>query len=329
MKKCFFKYLFWVSLISIGVIYGILFCKFKIFPYDSLRKVYHSIQTQEKEDVYGQWSIGVYAGSTLFNLTDPDNIINPILTGKDVVDIDAVFVADPFMITKNKKHFLFFEVLNRKTDQGDIAYAESSNLIKWNYKKVIIDEKFHLSYPHIFEWNKEYCLIPESYQDYSVRLYRATKFPERWEYLGNLLTGYHYVDPTIFRFENKWWLFVTTPENEVLNLYFSDDLHKGWKPHPMNPIIKFDRHISRPAGRVVIFENKLYRLAQDDDPSYGVQVFAFEIIDISETTYSEKPTSQKPVVSKTGMGWNAAGMHHLDLHKIDNKWIGFVDGRNR
>ena len=97
----------------------------------------------------------------------------------------------------------------------------------------------------------------------------------------------------------------------------------------MNPIVKFDKHFSRPAGRVIVYEDKLYRLAQDDSPSYGIQVFAFEITDLSETTYADRLVSKKPLIGKTGIGWNAAGMHHLDLHKIKNEWIGVVDGRDK
>jgi hypothetical protein len=35
-----------------------------------------------------------------------------------------------------------------------------------------------------------------------------------------------------------------------------------------------------------------------------------------------------PVVTKTGTGWNATGMHHLDLHKIGERLIAVVDGRS-
>ncbi|MCK5235673.1 MAG: hypothetical protein KAR06_01710, partial [Deltaproteobacteria bacterium] len=284
---------------------------------------------QKDTETTGSWSIGIYEGSSPFYLADPKDISNPVLTKKDVVDIDATFVADPFMVINEKKHFMFFEVLNRETNQGDIAYAESMDGKKWNYKKVVIDEEFHLSYPYVFEWNNSYYLIPESNKDSSVRLYKATKFPESWEYLDNLLFGYRYVDPTIFRYEDKWWMFVSTEESNVLNLYYSKELLTGWRPHPMNPVVKFDKNFSRPGGRVIVYEDKLYRLTQDDDPSYGVQVFAFEITKLSETSYEDKLASKTPIVTKTGIGWNAAGMHHVDLHKIENKWISAVDGRSK
>ncbi len=310
-----------------GVIYGIAIYKYHLFPYKILK--FASSRIHKDSNTHGTWSIGIYTGSTPFNLTDPEDISNPVLTAKDVTDMEAYFVADPFMIIKNDKYFMFFEALNKKTNHGDIAYAESIDGKKWDYKKVVIDEKFHLSYPHIFEWGDQYYLIPESHEDFSVRLYQATKFPEKWEYVGNLLSGYSYADPTVFRHNNTWWLFVYTGGRSALNLYFSKDLLTGWKPHPMNPVARLDKNFTRPGGRVVNYRNKLYRLTQDDYPSYGIQVYAFEITRLSETIYADKLVSKKPIITKTGIGWNAAGMHHVDLHKIKDKWISAVDGKDK
>jgi hypothetical protein len=172
-------------------------------------------------------------------------------------------------------------------------------------------------------------MIPESHQDLSVRLYKAISFPEKWEHVCNLLSGYHFVDSSIIRYKDKWWLFLSTTESDVLNLYYADDLFGEWKAHPMNPIIKFNKHISRPGGRIIEYEGHIFRMAQDDQPDYGIQVFAFEITDLSETSYKERIVSSEPVIGKTGKGWNAKGMHHIDLMKIGNKWISAVDGKDR
>jgi len=311
----------------VGTVYGILIYKHHAFPYVIIRKIFNKGETQQP--VYGPWSIGIYKGNSPFNLTDPEDISNPILTGESITDIDGVFVADPFMVATKEKYFVFFEVINRATGQGDIAYAESANLTIWDYGKVVIDEKFHLSYPYVFQWDGNYYLVPESQKDFSVRLYIATDFPEEWEYIGNILSGYRYVDNSLFRYLDKWWMFVSTGDNNVLNLYYSEDLQGFWKPHPMNPIIKFDKHYSRPAGRVISYCNKLYRMVQDDYPEYGTHVFAFEITELSEESYSEQIVSTQPLLTGTGIGWNAAGMHHVDLHEIGNEWVGAVDGRDR
>ena len=92
-------------------------------------------------------------------------------------------------------------------------------------RKVVLDEEFHLSYPYVFEWKNEYYLIPESNEDLAVRLYKAESFPDKWEYIGNLISGYHFIDPSIVYYKNIWWLFVATvPDDGVINLYYSDNL---------------------------------------------------------------------------------------------------------
>lgn len=323
MKKKIIYLSLLVASLVVGLSYGILIYRNHVFPYKHIEKTYSSFTS-----LISPWAVGIYEGPTPFDLSDPVNISNPVLTRDDVTDVDALFIADPFMTIKDKKYTMFFEVLNKETNQGDIGCAESIDGVKWEYKKIVIDEPFHLSYPYVFHWNDNYYLIPESGEDLSVRLYKAVSFPDKWEYIGNLLSGYNYIDPSIFQYKGKWWLFASSGTG-VLNLYYSEDLLKGWKPHPHNPIVKFDKNIARPAGRVFTYKDRLYRLAQDGIPRYGSRVFAFEITKLSEESYEEKIASEKPIVTFTGKGWNAGRMHHVDLHKLGNKWIGTVDGRTK
>ena len=327
MKKYLSNPALLIITLIVGVICGVVIHKHEVFPYGIIKTAYHSLFHKKQDSSYDFWSVGIYEGPTPFDISAPEGVSNPVLTRKDVVDRNANFVADPFMVLKNGKYYMFFEVFSRET-KGDIGYAESTDGKNWEYRKIIIDEPFHLSYPYIFEWDDDYYLIPESSQDLSVRLYKAVSFPDKWEYVGNLLTGYPYLDPSIFRHDDKWWLFVAN-SGGVLNLYYSSDLWGEWKPHPMNPIVKFNNHIARPSGRVITYNGQLYRFTQDDSPSYGIQVFAFAITELTEKIYMEKIVSEKSVVKMTGKGWNAAGMHHIDLHKIGDKWMAIVDGRNR
>lgn len=314
------------AIITTSLLYGFIVHKHQMFPYDAVKFLYQNLKYQLQKNNNGPWSIGIYEGVTPFDLSDPKDIINPVLTAKDVTDVNAKFVADPFITLKDNKYFMFFEILNRATDQGDIGYAESSDGKKWEYRNIVIDEDFHLSYPHIFEWENNYYLIPESHEDLSVRLYKAESFPDKWEHIGNILNGYHYIDPSIFRHNDKWWLFVSDLNNDVLNLYYSSDLLDGWKSHPMNPIVKLNKNIARPGGRVVSYNNRLYRMTQDDEPRYGIQVFGFEITELTEESYQEQIISEEPIVTQSGKGWNATGMHHVDVQYMGTKWIAAVDG---
>ncbi len=326
--KIYLIYLTILIMTLMGVVCGFLIQRYKVFPFKYIETAYHYMMHIIPYKAYGPWSIGVYKGSSPFDLVAPDDIPNPALTGKDVVDVDAQFVADPFLVFEHKKYTMFFEVMNRKTRQADIGYAESIDGKNWEYKKIVIHESFHLSYPYVFKCNNDYYIIPESHQDLSVRLYKAVSFPDKWVYVGNLLSGYHFRDPSIFQHNKKWWLFVATHESDTLNLYYATNLLGEWKPHPMNPIIKLNNKIARPGGRIIVYDDRLYRFAQEDHSSYGTRVFAFEITELSKKSYREKLV-ETPVVNMTGKGWNSAGMHHVDLHKIGSKWMAVVDGRNK
>ena len=135
------------------------------------------------------WSIGIYVGDSPLNLTDCSEINNPVLTAKDVTDIQADFVADPFMIKKGDVWYMFMEVLNTKTQLGNIGLAVSKDGFKWNYKQIVIEEPFHMSYPYVLECDGEYYMIPETSETYSVRLYKADIFPTKWFWWGTFFTA--------------------------------------------------------------------------------------------------------------------------------------------
>jgi hypothetical protein len=312
--------------LAIGTAYGLAIGVFQVFPHDTLRSIHDRVMDV---DAKGPWSIGIFEGPDLLSLEPAAGVVNPVLTADDVTDRDAVFVADPFWIEHNGEYHMFFEVLNGDNGLGEIALARSPDARSWTYEGIVLDEDFHLSYPHVFEWQGEYYMIPESGRDFSVRLYRARDYPTDWEHLGNLLSGYRYVDPSIFRFDDTWWMFVGTGENDVLNLYYSDELYSGWRPHPSNPVIKSNMHIARPGGRVTVVDGTPIRFTQDGYPSYGLRIFGFRITELTRTSYAESPLSEAPLLDGSGTGWNAAGMHHLDPIPTDSGWIAVVDGRDR
>jgi hypothetical protein len=231
------------------------------------------------------------------------------------------------MIVREGVYYLFFEILLSGEHRGVIGHAVSADGFDWQYRGVVMKEEFHLAYPHVFEWNGQVYMVPESHDDFSVRLYRAVEFPQRWEFVNKLLTGHDYVDATLFRHADMWWMFASTTRNDVLNLYYSKNLKDGWSAHPMNPVVKLDKHIARPGGSVIEYEGRLYRFGQDDDPDYGIQVFAFEIVELDTEVYRERMMLEKPAITASGHGWNASGMHHVDLHRRDGGWMAAVDGR--
>jgi hypothetical protein len=279
------------------------------------------------------FAIGMYGGESPYQLAPLSGARNPVLTAEDVSDVPAQFVADPFMVHEHNTWHMFFEVMNAQTNHGEIGLATSADGLKWTYKQIVLSEPFHLSYPYVFKWQGEYYLVPESFEADSIRLYRADCFPTQWSFEGALLGG-SYTDASLFRFDDKWWMFAcSTPhEHDTLRLYYADELLGPWIEHPESPIIRGNAHIARPAGRVLVVDGRIIRYAQDDAPNYGQAVRAFEITQLTTTRYTEWAVNPSPVlepkVSRLNRaGWNARGMHHVDPHQTgDKKWITCVDG---
>ncbi len=276
------------------------------------------------------WQIGIFSGSSPLTLAPDPGIPNPVITRESVTDVPCAFVADPFLVRSGNEWLLFFELLNRNTHLGEIGLSRSPDLVHWSYHGVVLAESFHLSYPKVFQWEGTWYLMPETHQAREVRLYVADPFPSRWTHAHTLLTGRQFLDATVFRHAEHWWMFVEASEpirHDTLRLYHSDHLTSGWVEHPMSPVVEADPEIARPAGSVIHDGERLIRFGQKCKPRYGTGVRAFEITELTTTAYSERPLSSEPVYTGSGSGWNASRMHHVDAHRIaEGQWIAAVDG---
>ena len=280
-------------------------------------------------DAANHWTLGIYTGPSPFQLSAPANVKNPVLRGADVTDMKVDTLAHPFMVVKGSSYFMFFTAKDLKTDKGGIGLAESRNGRDWKYRRAVIREPFVLSHPYVFEWKGSYYMIPEAHTETSVRLYRATEFPDKWQYEGDLLKGDHFISPTLVRYKDMWWMFVARSGNETLRLFYAHDLKGPWTEHPQSPVVKKDLNTARPAGRPFVLDGKPYRLGQDCYPTYGNQVHAFQITELSPTAYAERML-EAPVVKASGVGWNAEAMHHVDAHQTaTGAWIAAVDALGR
>ncbi len=277
------------------------------------------------------WSIGLYEGSSPITLWPAAGIRNPILTAGEVTDVPARFVADPFMVTVDGEHHLFFELLNTRRKKGEIGHAVSSDLKTWRYTNVVLRERFHLSYPYVFEHEGEMYMIPECAKSKSIRLYKAAAFPQDWRPIAPLLRGTKHevplLDPSIVFHDGHWYLFSYRRKVNNLHLHVADALTGPWTEHPKSPIYRNSDNYARPGGRVIKDGAVLYRYAQDGQPHYGSKTWAFRITKLTPTDYREEPVSDTPVVGSGPEAWRNAGMHTVDAHKLDDgRWIALVDG---
>jgi hypothetical protein len=234
------------------------------------------------------------------------------------------FFADPFVIEREGRHYLFFEDYPYRAGKGVISCIELATgmLAK---PRVVLERDYHLSYPFIFASGGEAYMIPETSENSTVELYRALEFPHRWVVEAVLIEGIAAVDPTLLRHDGRLWLFANvvsrgrTSEDELF-LYSADSLRGPWVPHPMNPIVS-DVRVARPAGRVFSRNGDLIRPGQDSSHEYGHAITLNRIEELSELSYREV------AVGRIEPGW-LAGNRGGHTYNFDDGYE-VLDARRR
>lgn len=261
-----------------------------------------------------------------FSPADPGGQLNPVITADDVTDASAAYVADPFLFYENGTWYMFFEIYEAGVFHGHIGLATSQDGRNWTYDRIILTEDWHLSYPFVFKHNGKYYLMPESSAIGEVRLYEARSFPYEWQYVSTLVSGRAFVDPSIVRYRNGWWMFVGDTGHNCY-LFYSDDLSSGWTEHPMSPVVESDLGKGRPGGRSFVLEgDRLFRVAQSEENVYGERVRVFEVDTLNKTQYAEHEITESPILGPSGTGWNSLGMHQFDPWWDGAHWVSAVDG---
>lgn len=274
-----------------------------------------------------RWSIGLYTGGSPLTLTPSGS--EPVFTADRVSDIAARFVADPFLLHEGGQWHLLFEALNANSNHGDIGWATSPDATHWTYRGIVLDEPFHLAYPYLFRADDAIYMIPDNGTG-AVRLYRADPFPNRWRFVADLVRGVAVIDPSIVRHGSRWWMFAGAPGNAALYAYHADRVEGPWQPHGANPIVSAAPDRARPGGRIVSWNGRLIRFGQNDTPTYGESVAAFEITTLTPERYEERPADPLAAFAASSRGWNSAGMHHVDVQEMaPGSWVAAVDGSER
>ena len=202
----------------------------------------------------------------------------------------------------------------------------SADGIVWTYDRIVLTEPFHLAYPYVFKCDGQYLMALAPCDSLRVALYRAHDFPYDWRYEMTLVAGRAFVDPTVIRYDETWWLFSGRSGSGHCDLFFSDDLASGWVEHPMSPITT-DPGKGRPAGRFIVYDSgRILRLGQKNNVHYGEAVRAFEIDVLTRTEYAEHEIPESPILAASGYGWNRDGMHTCDAWWNGDHWLAAVDG---
>src|SRR5579862_3662446 len=118
-----------------------------------------------------------------------------------------------------------------------------------------------------------FYMVPESEAANAIHLYKAVHFPAEWQLARVLLHG-AFSDPSILRHNGRWWMFagngaMSSKPTESLHLFSADELLGDWREHPKSPVVVGNPRASRPGGRILSWNGRLVRFAQDGEPLYG------------------------------------------------------------
>jgi hypothetical protein len=201
------------------------------------------------------------------------------------------FYADPFLLEREGRVFCFFEDYSYISELGRISCGEVTPECELVDVRPVLEPKYHLSHPYIFEDSGDIFLIPESANNGTVDLYRATSFPHRWEHVQTLLDAPG-LDTIIVRRDGVYWMFTSVSEppgaSLQLAILFSPTLTGKYQLHWQTPITADSRY-ARGAGRIFDCEGVLIRPSQDSSGTYGRAIHFRKIIELTHTTYSEEP----------------------------------------
>ncbi len=229
------------------------------------------------------WTIGYR------NYTDSDTVVNAdkaysfdLLKGNS-----RYWYADPFLFEKDGKTFLFVEMFDNVTEVGEIGLSELVDG-KFTEPEIVIKEKFHLSYPYVYEKNGKVYMMPETHEDGCIQTYVATDFPRKWKKCEVIVDNINAADTVI---ENDILLTSEVCPSNDMSIDFCAYDSSG-KELEYSPVYKSSL-TKRGAGAVFGFSGKRIRPAQScEDSNYGGKLFFYSINQCDKNGYSEELFSE-------------------------------------
>jgi len=246
----------------------------------------------QQESFWEQWILLYDLKEAGFSTSTPSTSLKSY---KRIVPPQDRYWADPFPVFQDGRYWIFLEEYLLPAAKGYISAFAMDRNGKYEEPIKVLERPYHLSYPFIFRYQGGCYMIPETKQNGSVELYECVSFPDQWKLRRTLLNDVEAVDPTLFTYQGKWWMFANMVENkgatstwDELFVFHADDPVDGdWKPHARNPIVS-DVRRARPAGRLFVHNGIIYRPGQDCSRCYGYGIRLHEVLTLTEEEYREK-----------------------------------------
>lgn len=199
------------------------------------------------------------------------------------------WIADPFLYETAGRTYLFVEQYFTEKQRAGIGVYEIINGEAVN-NRIIIDNPYHMSYPCVFNCNGKHYMIPESSANNTIDLYEASHFPYEWKRVKSLISGEIYVDSTVYKHGDKYYLISYKKDTKGWHLVlFLLDMDKFVLNQVSEKI--YDNNVGRPAGFLYMDKDLLIRPAQDCSRKYGESIILYKVNELEESGYSEEKFS--------------------------------------
>lgn len=233
-------------------------------------------------------------------------------------------LADIFLFAWKDRLYAFYEYQSKLNAKGLIYMVSTSDGIKWEKPKKVLEEIVHLSFPSVFEDKGQVFMIPETSFLKEVRLYKSNDDLTSFNFVKTLLSGERFVDSCIYVKDGLYYLFTSVQHDDNsydLRLYYSDSLEGEWILHPASPLTS-GKENARNAGSVFEYNNMILRPAQECRHFYGNNTHLFKVTKISKESYEEEPFALDVIPR----GWRGAlGGHQLSIAVFKGKTYVGVD----
>ncbi len=231
------------------------------------------------------------------------------------------FLADPFVISRNGRTFVFVEDYLYQTGKAHISVFELSE-VGAREIGIALEEPYHLSFPFLFEYQGEIFMCPESSQAREIRIYRCIEFPLRWTLETVAMRAVVAADSMIFPYDGRWWLFTNLGESDShvlsteLHIFVAPDPLSGqWLPHRRNPVLMASDCARN--GGLLRDGWQAFRVGQVRGfGSYGTSAKVMRIEKLNEIEYAEGLVCHLTSVFQSGL----RGTHHMHSDGVYSVW---------
>lgn len=252
------------------------------------------------------WNVGIIHTPLSQVVTTWKNLKDKIqwlpVTGRNV------YRADPFVFSLNNKPIILCERYNYGRLKGNIEFVGINPVSGLPDDSKQIITSWHQSFPYVVEHDGRFYCVPESSQTKVTNLYMIDIKNLNLN-LVRTLVNQPVIDPALFQYEGRWWLFGMLPSDShtALHVWFAESLQGVFLPHPQNPV-KTDVRSSRPAGTIFFLDGTPIRPAQNGSITYGGSIVLNRILRLTPTDFSEETLTE--IFPSAGWHFNK-GIHTI------------------